>query len=41
MSVNVMLGYLGISTKHIYIGPRKYFLKFCEQLFEIFSFFFI
>ena len=37
----MVLSYLGINTKHSFIGPCKHFLKFCEKLFEILSFFFI
>jgi len=30
ISINVVLSYLGINTKHIFIEPCKHFLKFCE-----------
>jgi len=41
MSINVVLRYFRIDARHIFIGPCKYLLKFCEKLFKIFSFFLI
>ena len=41
MSINVMLSYLRVNSRHILIRPCKHLLKFHEEFLKIFSFSFI